>query len=361
MSRSLIFAGVLAAGALAKSAPCSDLSSYEHLGCVVAKTNSFPRHYPGLSHTGCSSTCSTNGNIVALGDGCSCDRLDLSDRPVPYHVTKVDDSLCSSWCDPADQSKGTCGGGIYQGYQVFDLYKRSNAIVIFEPMPATHVVVPGAPVQSPGPAIPDSGRRPGDVFHDCPPDVIDCPYRKTEVQKCTTGNCNQVHPAPEPVPVPVPEVCHGCNYTQTNWTRPAEHPVNGTPCNGDHCVPDGYYDQNDNGCTANENDGDSCPVYHPGGNKGGDNGGEGTRPVEPVKPVKPAKPVEPVEPVKPIKPTDNDETTGPKGNSPACVGDHCYVVNKPAETPVIANGGAKAQTFSAVAAISAVVLGFSFL
>ncbi|KAJ3470536.1 hypothetical protein MRS44_000635 [Fusarium solani] len=224
MAKSLLLASLIAAGVYAQSTPDPSLikgGEFQHLGCVAIKPGTFPRQFD-LGQAGCTSSCSTNGNIIAFhGNSCACDRLDLSPKPIPYRVTKVDNSLCNQWCDPADKSKGTCGGATIRGWPVYDLYKRNDARVVFVPFPGD-VATPVAPGQTPGPVPSDPGHKPGDVFHDCPPDVVDCPYRT----KCPGGNCGGSKPIPQP--------CHGCSPPSggKNWTAPACPPGGCPPGQG---------------------------------------------------------------------------------------------------------------------------------
>ncbi|KAM5359328.1 hypothetical protein ACJZ2D_014559 [Fusarium nematophilum] len=212
MVKSLFVASVLAAGVVAQSTPDAELDNFQHLGCVAIKPGTFPRER-NLFWNSCIPTCTTNGDILAFhGSSCACDRLELSAEPIPYRVTKVDDSFCTQWCDPADRTRGTCGGAAVLGWPVYDLYKRNNARIIFEPFPSQEKrATPGPPGQTPVPVPNPSEPKPGDVWHDCPPGVVDCPNRK----KCPGGNC------PQPQPVPVPQPCHGCSHNgTTNWTAP---------------------------------------------------------------------------------------------------------------------------------------------
>ncbi|RSL38322.1 hypothetical protein CEP53_014963 [Fusarium sp. AF-6] len=251
MAKSLLLASLMVAGVYAQSTPDPSLTKggeFQHLGCVAIKPGTFPRQFD-LGQAGCTSSCSTNGNIIAFhGKSCSCDRLDLSPKPIPYKVTKVDNSLCNQWCDPADKSKGTCGGATVRGWPVYDLYKRNDAKVVFVPFPGD-VATPVAPGQTPAPVPNDPGHKPGDVFHDCPPGVTDCPYRT----QCPGGNCGGSKPIPQP--------CNGCNPPSggKNWTAPGCPPGGCPP--GQNPTPGGG-DQNGQG--------------NRGGNGGnGDNGGQG--------------------------------------------------------------------------------------
>ncbi|RSL58802.1 hypothetical protein CEP52_001527 [Fusarium oligoseptatum] len=251
MSKSLLLASLMVAGVYAQSTPDPSLikgGEFQHLGCVAIKPGTFPRQFD-LGQAGCTSSCSTNGNIIAFhGKSCSCDRLDLSPKPIPYQVTKVDNSLCNQWCDPADKSKGTCGGATVRGWPVYDLYKRNDARVVFVPFPGD-VATPVAPGQTPAPVPNDPGHKPGDVFHDCPPGVTDCPYRT----QCPGGNCGGSKPIPQP--------CNGCSPPSggKNWTAPGCPPGGCPP--GQNPTPGGG-DQNGQG--------------NQGGNGGnGDNGGQG--------------------------------------------------------------------------------------
>ncbi|KAM6537128.1 hypothetical protein FALCPG4_003073 [Fusarium falciforme] len=256
MAKSLLLASLITAGVYAQSTPDPSLikgGEFQHLGCVAIKPGTFPRQFD-LGQAGCTSSCSTNGNIIAFhGNSCACDRLDLSPKPIPYRVTKVDNALCNQWCDPADKSKGTCGGATIRGWPVYDLYKRNDARVVFVPFPGD-VATPVAPGQTPAPVPNDPGHKPGDVFHDCPPDVVDCPYRT----KCPGGNCGGSKPIPQP--------CHGCSPPGggKNWTAPACPPGGCPPGQGP--TPDGG-DQN--GQSGNGGNGDN------GGQGGNNNGGAG--------------------------------------------------------------------------------------
>ncbi|RMJ12282.1 hypothetical protein CDV36_008067 [Fusarium kuroshium] len=250
MSKSLLLASLMVAGVYAQSTPDPSLikgGEFQHLGCVAIKPGTFPRQFD-LGQAGCTSSCSTNGNIIAFhGKSCSCDRLDLSPKPIPYQVTKVDNSLCNQWCDPADKSKGTCGGATVRGWPVYDLYKRNDARVVFVPFPGD-VATPVAPGQTPAPVPNDPGHKPGDVFHDCPPGVTDCPYRT----QCPGGNCGGSKPIPQP--------CNGCSPPSggKNWTAPG--------CPGG-CPP---------GQNPTPGGGDQNGQGNQGGNGGnGDNGGQG--------------------------------------------------------------------------------------
>ncbi|KAI8719141.1 hypothetical protein NCS52_00694500 [Fusarium sp. LHS14.1] len=255
MAKSLLLTSLIAAGVYAQSTPDPSLvkgGEFQHLGCVAIKPGTFPRQFD-LGQAGCTSSCSINGNIIAFhGNSCACDRLDLSPSPIPYRVTKVDNSLCNQWCDPADKSKGTCGGATVHGWPVYDLYKRNNAKVVFVPFPGD-VTTPVAPGQTPAPVPNDPGHKPGDVFHDCPPDVVDCPYRT----KCPGGNCGGAKPIPQP--------CHGCSPPSggKNWTAPACPPGGCSPGQGP--TPG----SGDNGNGGNGNNGGQ------GGNDGGAGGDAG--------------------------------------------------------------------------------------
>ncbi|KAJ4187883.1 hypothetical protein NW767_012157 [Fusarium falciforme] len=256
MAKSLLLASLITAGVYAQSTPDPSLikgGEFQHLGCVAIKPGTFPRQFD-LGQAGCTSSCPTNGNIIAFhGNSCACDRLDLSPKPIPYRVTKVDNALCNQWCDPADKSKGTCGGATIRGWPVYDLYKRNDARVVFVPFPGD-VATPVGPGQTPAPVPNDPGHKPGDVFHDCPPDVVDCPYRT----KCPGGNCGGSKPIPQP--------CHGCSPPGggKNWTAPACPPGGCPPGQGP--TSDGG-DQN--GQSGNGGNGDN------GGQGGNNNGGAG--------------------------------------------------------------------------------------
>ncbi|KAM0420546.1 hypothetical protein ACHAPT_011715 [Fusarium lateritium] len=238
MAKSLLIASLMTAGVYAQSTPDPSLikgGQFQHLGCVAIKPGTFPRQFD-LGQAGCTKSCSTNGNIIAFhGNSCTCDRLDLSPKPIPYRVTKVDNALCSQLCDPADKSKGTCGGATIRGWPVYDLYKRNDARVVFVPFPGD-VATPVAPGQTPAPVPNDPGHKPGDVFHDCPPNVVNCPYRT----KCPGGNCSGAKPVPQP--------CNGCSPNGgQNWTAP------GCPPGG--CVPGGGNGQGNGGNGSNGSQG----------------------------------------------------------------------------------------------------------
>ncbi|KAF4460856.1 Collagen alpha-5(VI) chain [Fusarium albosuccineum] len=264
MARSLFMAGVLAAGVYAQSTPDPKLTGYQHLGCVAIKPGTFPQKF-NLGQLGCTSSCSTNGDIIAFqGSSCVCDRRDLSPNPIPYQVTKVDNSLCNQWCDPADKTQGTCGGATIHGWPTYDLYKRNNARVVFVPFPgqATTPVAPGGgPGQTPAPVPNDPGHKPGDVFHDCPPNVVNCPYRTM----CPGGNCGGVQPVPQPVPQP----CRGCSpsNTTTNWTAPGCPSGGCSPGQGPVPVPG-----NGGGSGGQGSSGGNGGSGANGGQNGGQNG-----------------------------------------------------------------------------------------
>ncbi|PCD18231.1 hypothetical protein FGRA07_06868 [Fusarium graminearum] len=234
MFPSLFFTSILAAGISAQSIPDPALTAnraFQHLGCVAIRPGTFPRQF-NLGQTGCASTCSSNGNIIGFrGNSCVCDRLDLSDRPITYRVVKVDNALCTQWCDPADKSKGTCGGASVQGWPIYDLYKRNNAQIVYENFPsATPTPMSSAyPVQTGGP-------KPGDVWHECPPHVVNCPYRN----KCPSGNCHPVHK-------PIVKPCYGCSH-------------NGTGSGGDGSSGNSSDGQNGSDGNGNGNGGDTPPV-----------------------------------------------------------------------------------------------------
>ncbi|KAF4453520.1 hypothetical protein F53441_3833 [Fusarium austroafricanum] len=275
MLRSLFFASVFCAGVFAQSTPDPALTrngTYQHVGCVAIRPGTFPRQFD-LGQAGCTSSCSVNGNIIGFHENsCVCDRLDLSPKPVVYRVVKVDDALCNVWCDPADRSKGTCGGAtIPQGWPIYDLYKRNNAQIVFEAFPGviTPTPQPTQPVQTlipvPNPTqtivVPAPNPRPGDVWHECPPTVVNCPYRK----KCPSGGCQ-----------PVVQPCRGCSWNGTgNWTAPSCPPGG---CKGPKPVPVPDYGSNggdggngDNGGSGGS--GSSEGSGSPSGN-GGSNGGD---------------------------------------------------------------------------------------
>ncbi|KAL6358350.1 hypothetical protein LRP88_08534 [Fusarium phalaenopsidis] len=268
MAKSLLLASLIAAGVYAQSTPDPSLikgGEFQHLGCVAIKPGTFPRQFD-LGQAGCTSSCSTNGNIIAFhGNSCACDRLDLSPKPIPYRVAKVDNSLCNQWCDPADKSKGTCGGATVRGWPIYDLYKRNNARVVFVPF-LGDVATPVAPGQTPAPVPSDPGHKPGDVFHDCPPDVVDCPYRT----KCPGGNCGGAKPIPQP--------CHGCSPPSggKNWTAPACPPggcppgQGPTPGGGDE---NGNGGNGDNGGQGGNNDGGAGGQDSGSGSQGGQSDG----------------------------------------------------------------------------------------
>ncbi|KAF4334264.1 Collagen alpha-5(VI) chain [Fusarium beomiforme] len=249
MVRSLFLAGIFAAGVFAQSVADPALTkdgAFQHLGCVAIRPGTFPRQFD-LGQAGCTSSCSSNGNIIGFrGNSCVCDRLDLSPGPISYRVVKVDNALCSQWCDPADRSKGTCGGATIQGWPIYDLYKRNNAQVVFEAFPgATPTPAPTQPIQT-GMPVPNPNPKPGDVWHECPPNVINCPDRN----KCPNGRC-QLKPVVQP--------CRGCSFNGTgNWTAPT-------------CPP--------GGCKQDPKPA-PMPVPVPGGNGGsgssGANGGNGS-------------------------------------------------------------------------------------
>ncbi|KAF5656727.1 Collagen alpha-5(VI) chain, partial [Fusarium heterosporum] len=160
MVRSLFFASIFAAGIYAQSTADPALTkdgAFQHVGCVAIRPGTFPRQF-NLGQTGCASSCSSNGNIIGFrGNSCVCDRLDLSPSPITYRVVKVDNALCNQWCDPADKSKGTCGGASIRGWPIYDLYKRRNAQILYEsfpnatPTPGTGPVQTLMPVPNPNP------------------------------------------------------------------------------------------------------------------------------------------------------------------------------------------------------------------
>ncbi|KAJ4318165.1 hypothetical protein N0V84_006991 [Fusarium piperis] len=264
MAKSLLLASLITASVYAQSTPDPGLTKgdeFQHLGCVAIKPGSFPRQFD-LGQAGCTSSCSTNGNIIAFhGNSCACDRLDLSPKPIPYRVTKVDNSLCNQWCDPADKSKGTCGGATIRGWPVYDLYKRNDAKVVFVPFPGD-VATPVAPGQTPAPVPNDPGHKPGDVFHDCPPDVVDCPYRT----KCPGGNCGGAKPIPQP--------CHGCSPPSggKNWTAPACPPGG---CPGGQNGQGNQGGNGDNGSQGGDNNGGAGGSSGGQGSDSGSQGGQG--------------------------------------------------------------------------------------
>ncbi|EWG36977.1 hypothetical protein FVEG_00802 [Fusarium verticillioides 7600] len=245
MIRPLFFACIFAAGVFAQSTADPALTkdgAFQHLGCVAIRPGTFPRQFD-LGQAGCTSSCSSNGNIIGFrGNSCVCDRLDLSPGPISYRVVKIDNALCNQWCDPVDRSKGTCGGATIQGWPIYDLYKRNNAQIVYGAFPgATPTPAPTQPIQTGMPIPnPSPNPKPGDVWHECPPNVANCPYRN----KCPDGRC-QLKPIVQP--------CRGCSYNGTgNWTAPT-------------CPP--------GGCNQGPK---PVPVPVPGGNGGsGSTGGSG--------------------------------------------------------------------------------------
>ncbi|KAF9764222.1 hypothetical protein IL306_002857 [Fusarium sp. DS 682] len=275
MARLLFLAGIFAAGVFAQSTPDPALTkdgAFQHLGCVAIRPGTFPRQFD-LGPAGCTSSCSSNGNIIGFrGNSCVCDRLDLSPEPITYRVVKVDNALCNQWCDQSDRSKGTCGGATIRGWPIYDLYKRNNAQIAFEAFPGvTPTPARPQPIQT-GMPVPNPNPKPGDVWHECPPNAVTCPYRN----KCPNGRC-QLKPVVQP--------CRGCSYNGAgNWTSPTCPPggcnQGSKPVPMPVPVPGGNGGSRSSGAnggsSGNQGSGSTGGTASMGGNGGsGGNGGNG--------------------------------------------------------------------------------------
>ncbi|KAF7545939.1 hypothetical protein G7Z17_g8791 [Cylindrodendrum hubeiense] len=181
MSRSILLTGLMAAGTLAQTIP-----GFQYVGCAKIDRDAFA---VGASFTigptaeQCQKVCEEQSKSWAAlsGGQCLCDDPSTSNH-VEY--TKVDESLCDSDCVPGDSSQGHCGGGGYSGLpRVYSLYKKDGADdPEEEDCPDEDEEDDEEDDEGEGEnATEEDASVVWKVIHECPPEVVDCPYRKKPV------------------------------------------------------------------------------------------------------------------------------------------------------------------------------------